>query len=152
MEYKIIQAKTEKDFEICDSFMTKLIGFESTLDPMLNSDVKVNGFSKSVCGEDSYIAYIVKDNPIGFVFAHLKHKKGSVNAKTIVEVETLYVDKEYRKQGFATILMNSVETWSKEKYGDCTIEITTLENNDIAKSAYTNLGYAPVRITMRKHI
>jgi hypothetical protein len=48
--------------------------------------------------------------------------------------------------------MNSVEAWSKEKYGDCTIEITTLENNDIAKSAYTNLGYTPVRITMRKHI
>ena len=152
MDYKIIQASTEEDYKICDNFMTKLINFESMLDPMLNSGVVVNGFSRSVCGEDSYLAYIMGKSPIGFTFAHLKHKKGKVNARNVIEIETLYVDENYRRQGFATMLIQAIEDWCKEKYGDCCIEITTLQNNEVAKDTYSHLGYNPVRTTLRKNI
>ena len=152
MEYKVIESKTEEDYKICDNFMSKLINYESTLDPMLNSGVVVNGFSKSVCGEDSYMAYIMGEEPMGFTYAYLKHKKGKVNARNVIEIETLYIEEKYRRLGLGSMLMDSVEKWCHNKYGECSIEITTLHNNDIAQSTYSHLGYTPIRITLRKNV
>lgn len=151
MEYKIVRAVSDDDYRICDSMMSKLINFESTIDPLLNSGVVVNGFNKSVASDDSFVGYATNGSPIGYVCALLNHKKGSVNATNMISIETLYVEEAYRGQGIAKALVSSVEEWAYSLYkDDYSLEITTLTHNKSAIDIYSHLGFSPVRVTLRK--
>ena len=47
-------------------------------------------------------------------------------------------------------LLQAFENWAKEKYEDFVIEITYINSNDNARKFYENMGYKPIKTTLRK--
>lgn len=150
---KIVQAKTEEDCKICGEFMSKLINYEAKLDATINSNVTINGlFENNLNNKDFYFAYAIENNkPIGFVFGYLQVGKGKVRSTNILNLEALFVEENYRKNGVGKQLLKSFESWGKTKFGkDFVVEITYLNSNEKAKNFYESLGYRPVKTILRK--
>ncbi len=81
----------------------------------------------------------------------MKHKKGSIDKKNVVFVEALYVDDSYRGLGIGKKLMNSVDLWAKQNFGnDYVIEVMCINNNISAMNFYKSLGYMLERTIFRK--
>lgn len=149
---EIIQAKTKEDCEICDKFLSKLIEFESHLDSSLKSFVEIKEMHEKNLNNKNYYLSIARLNnePIGFIYGRLKNPKFST-LKNILEVSTLYVEKDFRNKGVGKALMKDFEKWAKTNFEeDCLIEIMYINNNENAKRFYEKLGYLPIRTTLRK--
>ena len=150
---KIVQAKTMEDCKICGAFMSKLINYEAKLDATINSDVVVEGlFENNINNKDFYFAYAVENiKPIGFVFGYLQVGKGKVRSINILNLEALFVEENYRKNGVGKQLLKSFEIWANNQYdGDFQIEITYINSNKSAQKFYESLGYTPVKTILRK--
>ena len=150
-EIKIIQATTKEDCKICDEFLSKLINYESSLDNIINPNVKVCGPAENnIKQDDVFVAYAKAEKPVGYVFGYRQFNKGKIYNTNILILEALFVEKEFRKHGIGEILLKSFENWAKEKYGDYVIEITYINTNDNARKFYEKMGYSPVKSTLRK--
>ena len=148
---KIIQAKTKEDCKICDEFLSKLINYESSLDNIINPNVKVCGPAENnIKQDDVFVAYAKAEKPVGYVFGYRQFNKGKIYNTNILVLEALFVEKEFRKMGIGKMLINAFENWTKEKYGDYVIEITYINANKDAEKFYQNLGYTTVKTTLRK--
>lgn len=151
IKVEIIKAKTKKDCKICDEFLGKLINYESSLDGVINKNVKVEGPAENnIKQEDVYLAYAKQDKPIGYILGYRQFNKGKIYNKNILIVEALYVNEDCRKQGVGKALLNSFEAWAKETYDDFIIEITHLTTNENAQKFYEKMGYATSKVTLRK--
>lgn len=150
-ELKIIQAKTKEDCRICDVFLSKLINFESSLDNVINQNVKVSGPAENnIKQKDVFLAYALGDIPVGYILGYRQFNKGKIYNKDILIVEALYVEEKYRKLGIGKQLLNSFESWVKDNYDDAIIEITHINSNENAKKFYEKMGYSTSKITLRK--
>lgn len=84
----IIRVKNDRDCQICDEFLEKLINFESNCDSIILSNVNVKDVHKNSLAHDYvYIAYATNENPIGYIFAYLKNPKGKVNTTNVIVLE-----------------------------------------------------------------
>lgn len=150
---KTVQAKTEEDCKICGEFMSKLINYEAKLDATINSNVTINGlFENNLNNKDFYFAYAIENNkPIGFLFGYLQVGKGKVRSTNILNLEALFVEENYRKNGVGKQLLKSFEAWAGKRYnGDFQIEITYINSNQSAQKFYESMGYIPVKTILRK--
>ncbi len=148
----IIRVKNDRDCQICDGFLSKLINFESSCDSIILSNVDVKDIHKNSLVHDYvYIAYATDENPIGYIFAYLKNPKGKVNITNVIVLEALYIEEHYRRKGVGKMLMKSLEDWAKECFQkDYVIEITSINNNENAMGFYKHLGYTEVKTILRK--
>ncbi len=148
----IIIPKNEKDFEICDYFMKKLIEYESGLDSSIDPDTNVTGFHKNkLANQNFFAAYAVADKPVGYIFGYIQTFKGNGTTTNRVFVDTLFVDENYRHQGVGRQLLNAFENWAAKNFGDdYEIELLCLSNNADALKFYQKLGYSQVKQTLRK--
>ena len=150
-EIKIIQAKTKVDCKICDEFLSKLINYEASFDPIINKNVQVSGPAENnIRQKDVYLAYAMADIPMGYILGYRQFAKGKIYNKDILIVEALYVEKEYRKLGIGKLLLQSFEAWAKDNYEDFVIEITHVHSNENAKRFYEKMGYLTSKTTLRK--
>ena len=152
-EITLKMAKNEEDFKICDKFLEKLINYESNIDNIIMPNVTINNcYANSAKKENIYLTIAeYNEKAVGYVFAFLKHKKGSIDKKNIVFVEALYVDDSYRGLGIGKKLMNSVDLWAKQNFGnDYVIEVMCINNNISAMNFYKSLGYKLERTIFRK--
>ena len=150
---KIIQAKSAEDCEICDSFLTKLIRYESKLDKTIAKDFVVNGMAKNcILNDENYFAYAVKDKiPVGYIYGFVKERKGKVCLTNNLMIDAVFVDSEFRTQGVGRKLIESFEDWAESKFDkDFVVEITYLNSNEKAKKFYESLGFKPVKTILRK--
>ena len=138
----IIRVKNDRDCQICDEFLEKLINFESNCDSIILSNVNVKDVHKnSLAHYYVYIAYATNENPIGYIFAYLKNPKGKVNTTNVIVLEALYIEEHYRRKGVGKSLVKSLEDWAKECFQkDFVIEITSINNNENAMGFYKHLG------------
>ena len=149
---EFIKVSEEKDYLKADELFNLLVKYESDFDNVINGDVVINGFNKEISkGEDSFV-YYVKDNDefIGYIYAYLKTKKNKVITTNIIDLEALFIKKEYRDKGVGKKLINLLEEWAKLRYDDYAIEITCLSNNKNALGFYKSLGYKEVKTILRK--
>lgn len=149
---EIIRVKNDRDCQICDEFLEKLIKFESGCDSLILENVKVKDIHKNSLKHDNvYIAYVTDKSPIGYIFAYLKNPKGRINSKNVIVLEALFVEEHYRRKGVGKMLMKSLENWAKECFEkDFVVEITSINKNENAFGFYKHLGYNEVKTILRK--
>ena len=150
-EVQIVMARTKEDCEICDKFLSKLITYESSFDSIINKNVDVKGPTENnIKQDDVFVAYAKTDTPLGYVFGYRQFSKGKIYNKDILILEAIYVDESFRGQGVGKLLLESFESWAKEKYEDFVIEITHIHSNENARKFYEQMGYTTSKITLRK--
>lgn len=147
-----IKVSEEKDYLKADELFNLLVKYESDFDKIINGEAIINGFNKEISKDDDAFVYYVKDNDdfVGYIYAYLKTKKNPVINTNIIDLEALFVKKEYRYKGVGKKLINLLEDWAKERYKDYAIEITCLSNNENALNFYKSLGYKEVKTILRK--
>ena len=152
--FKIIEATNDKDYEICDKLFEELLNFDNNLDLTINSNVKINGMHKQINTYDKVFSiYAINENntPIAFAHAYLKILKNKVRNTNVVELESLYVKKEYRNKNIGKSLIENIEKWANKNFGtDYIIEITCFNNNANALDFYKHLGYKEIKTILRK--
>ena len=84
---------------------------------------------------------ISKEHIVGFAQCGLRHDYvEGTNSSPVGYLEGIFVQEEYRKQGFAKQLLNYCEKWAKEKgcsefASDCELD------NEISRQFHKNLGF-----------
>ena len=142
---------SDDDCLICDEFLSELNKYESNHDPVLNGEFKFSEIHKrSLKNDYVYIAMAIEDKPIGYVFSYLKTGKGKVHTTNVVEVEALFVEEGYRKQGIGKALIDSVDSWAKENFEDYVIELHAINNNFNSMAFYKHIGFSEVRTVFRR--
>lgn len=141
----------EKDCELCDDFLSRLNSCEAEFDDVLNGSFKFSDIHKNSLKNDFvYIAIAYQDKPVGYIFSYLKANKGKVHNKNVIEIEALFVDENYRKQGIGKRLIESVDEWAKNTFGDYVIELHAINNNINSIEFYKNLGFKAARTIFRR--
>ena len=149
---EIKQICEEKECLICDEFLSKLSNFDSQYDNIIESDFKFKDVHlRNKDDEFTYIALALKGEPIGYIFAYLKSKKGKVRKTNVIDIQALFVDKNYRRQKVGEKLIKSVEDWANKKFeGDYVIELQAINDNVNAMEFYRHLGFREIRTVFRK--
>lgn len=81
----------------------------------------------------------------GFIWAHYEPQM------SVVQIEVLYVKPEYRKQGIATHLKNTIEEWAIS-IGATVIESTVNIDNHSMIQLNNYLGYHTTHLKMTKNL
>lgn len=149
---EIRRVNSEKECEICDNFLSKLINFEADFDNVINETAVVNNMYKNFFNKEYvFLAYAFEKEPMGYVYAYLKYAKGKYDTTNVINLETMFVDEKYRKKGIGKSLIKAVEDWAKSKFkDDFVIEITAIKSNINAVKFYKDLGYEEQKIVFRK--
>ena len=138
----------EKDAEICDELLTKLIRDESQYDKLINKDFQVQGYFKNVIKDNKNIllGYLSDKQIIGYTYLKYineDNKRGYL-------IDGLYIENNYRRNGYAKELLEyALKLLEKEK--PVFIDINVLYANEIAKKLYKSFGFQEFKITMRKN-
>ena len=150
MEFKI--ATTEIETKMCDDLLTKLIQFEAKIDTNINSTIVVKDCYKNYLNSTERKIFIAtQDNQVvGFCPIVIKTEKTVV--KPIIFLQALFVEQNFRHQKVATRLIETIENWAKENFNNSLLELEALNNNTYAFDFYRNLGFAPIRTTLRKNV
>ena len=151
-EVVIKQICDEKECWVCDDFLSRLSSFDSQYDNIIESDFKFKDIHlRNKDDEFTYIALAFKEEPIGYVFAYVKSKKGKVRKTNVIDIQALFVDKNYRRQKVGEKLVKSVENWASTKFdNDYVIELQAINDNINAMEFYRNLGFKEIRTVFRK--
>ncbi|WP_417579078.1 GNAT family N-acetyltransferase [Nitrincola sp.] len=66
-------------------------------------------------------------------------------AKPLLNIHDVVVSRAFRGQGISRLLFEAAETFAKTQ-GCCKLTLEVLEGNEIAKNAYSRLGYGPYQL------
>ncbi len=101
-----------------------------------------NGFSSLMENDNSALYLLIINGTIeGFAQCGLRHDYvEGTNSSPVGYLEGIFVQEEYRKQGFAKQLFKYCEQWAKEKScsefaSDCELD------NEISRQFHRNLGF-----------
>lgn len=104
-----------------------------------------DGFAKAVKDPDSAVFILTDDNKaIGFAQCGLRHDYvEGTESSPVGYLEGIFVEKPYRKQGYAGQLLGQCEKWAKEKgcsefASDCKID------NEISRQFHLGAGFREV--------
>lgn len=149
---EFIKVSEEKDYKCADELFNLLVKYESDFDTIINGACLIDGFNRAISQDEDSFVYYAKDNDnlVGYIYAYLKTKKNKVITSNVIDLEALFVKKEYRLQGVGKELIYLLEKWAKDKYSDYVIEITCLSDNKKALDFYKTLGYREVKTILRK--
>lgn len=150
---KIVQAKTQKDCEICDAFLDKLCLFESQFDEIIEPTIGGKHFSwESLKHDYVYLAYAnFNEKPVGYIMGYLKCSKGQGDNTNVLSLGSVFVEKNVRKMGVGNELVKSFEEWAEMNFeNDFVVELTVINGNENAFKFYEELGFKPVKTILRK--
>jgi aminoglycoside 6'-N-acetyltransferase I len=104
-----------------------------------------NGFSSLMKSDNNALFLLIINGTIeGFSQCGLRHDYvEGTNSSPVGYLEGIFVQEEYRKQGFAKQLLNYCEKWAKEKgcsefASDCELD------NEISRQFHIDLGFDEV--------
>ena len=83
--------------------------------------------------------------------AYQHEPKVSVDGN-FVTIMHLYIKPEYRGEGIGKLLIEKVEQWAMQVFGQCTIELDCFVDNKTAIEFYSRLDFKPIRVKMRKNV
>jgi len=140
----IIRVYEDKDADICDKLLEELIKDEKNYDKYMDEIVKVNNYFRNVIKNDNNILLAYKDNNEIKAYLYLKYKDNGYL------IDGLYVKKEYRRQGIATLLIKEALYILKRKKAKY-IDTNVFYNNKIAYKLYKSFGFDIFRVSLRKN-
>jgi len=127
---------TESDLPALASLYKQFWGEESSLDKMKST------FSKLKDNPDYiFLSAHCDDQLVGSVMGIVCHELYG-DCKPFMVIEDVIVDKNARRQGIGSLLMNSIEEKAKEK-DCCHIILVTETNRNDARHFYESLGFDP---------
>ena len=101
---------------------------------------------------DNSQVLIAEENaqPVGFILGQLTEPyiKAS-KIKQIGRIEACWIEPLYREKGYATRLVQEIESWFRLK-GVTYSDLYFIVGNTEAEKTWSNLGYSPYRVASRK--
>ena len=138
MNFIISKAKID-DIEEVNNMLTDLIQDERRkYDSNINENYKVHNFYNQFIDNKDACILIAKDNDkvLGYVYGFIQDN-GNVLNKSIVQLDAIYVKKEYRGTGIAKSLIQELVKWAKGK-GCSYVELSVCKDNVDAINLYKN--------------
>lgn len=134
---QIEKVKSLEDAKKCDELLTNLIHSEKEYNSNINESYIVKNWFEKVYNEKNNVIYVAKieNKIVGYIYCKIDSVENGPTLELEALIDGLYVDKNYRKQGIATALMNTVKEWAKEN-GVKYLFLNVLEENKNAISLY----------------
>ena len=85
------------------------------------------------------------DRTVGFISGELRQGSPTFLPKTWASVDDVFVEPEYRNRGMGRALIQSVQSWAKERDADG-ISLQVAAANSRGRKFYENLGFREVSV------
>ena len=138
-----------EDANKCDELLTKLVHDEKKYDETIDINFEVKNFYSTSLKDDDKILFGYYQNDILVGYLYLLEKYTN-NVKGYF-IDALYVEEEYRNQGYASELINEALSYAEGNDGKY-IDINVMNANIVAKELYKNIGFNEFKIMLRKDI
>lgn len=138
-----------EDANKCDELLTKLVHDEKKYDDTIDINFEVKNFYSTSLKDDDKILFGYYQNDILVGYLYLLEKYTN-NVKGYF-IDGLYVEEEYRNQGYASELINEALSYAEGNDGKY-IDINVMNANIVAKELYKNIGFNEFKIMLRKDI
>lgn len=138
-----------EDANKCDGLLTKLVHDEKKYDDTIDINFEVKNFYSTSLKDDDKILFGYYQNDILVGYLYLLEKYTN-NVKGYF-IDALYVEEEYRNQGYASKLINEALSYAEGNEGKY-IDINVMNANIVAKELYKNIGFNEFKIMLRKDI
>lgn len=157
MNYELRVAEPD-DLDVIQELSVKLSEkeaeeFDHTIDPEWNtSEEATEYFQERINGEIGF-AFVVEDNQevVGYAIGGIKDSESYRHDLEIAELESMYVEPEYRSQGIGTQFVGKFETWALEQNADrMRVEVTSQNKKGI--NFYKEQGLEDYARTMEKDL
>ncbi len=138
-----------KDAKQLDKLLSKLIQYESQYDSNLVHDCIIEDNYCNRIGLDGHKLILVEENEeiMGYLYGFIYHVPG-VYKSPIAIVDSLFVDENHRRKGYATLLMKVFRNFAIEK-GACQIELKVVSENRPAVDLYNKLTFMETKKYMK---
>jgi ribosomal protein S18 acetylase RimI-like enzyme len=85
------------------------------------------------------------DRTVGFISGELRQGSPTFLPKTWASVDDVFVEPEYRNRGMGRALLQSVQTWAKERGADG-ISLQVAAANSRGRKFYEDLGFREISV------
>lgn len=156
MTYKIRVAEFE-DLEIIQELSVRLSEkeeeeFDPTIDPEWNTTEEATEYFRERIKEENGFALVVEDDEVvGYAVGGIREAESYRDDLDIAELETMYVELEYRSQGIGTKFMEEFEEWAEEQNAD-RIRVEVTSQNEKGISFYEKNGLEDYARIMEKEL
>ena len=132
---------TPADAVRLDELLTKLIHDEVQYDSNLNGSCAITDNYLDRIGLEGHKLLLIEDEGeiVAFLYGFL-YEIPSMFAKPIAILDALYVEKAYRRKGYAAQLISTFKAFAAESSA-CRIELKVLSNNENALRLYEKLSF-----------
>lgn len=120
----MIREATRRDLPVLSNFAVKLFG-----DTLEEQAYEIENLFQS--NDAHFFIYSDEDTPIGFAQVQLRYDYvEGTSSSPVGYLEGIFIEKAYRKRGYAKALLSACEAWAKEKgctefASDCEIDNKT---------------------------
>ncbi|MCD8145575.1 MAG: GNAT family N-acetyltransferase [Oscillospiraceae bacterium] len=144
MNMKVRDAEL-KDAGLIDELLTDLIHDESQYDSNLDNGCIVTENYCNRIGLDGHKILVAEDDGkiVGYIYGFIYQVPG-IWLSSVAILDALYVDKNFRRRGCATLLFSKFKEFAKEN-GACRIELKVISNNKAAVELYNRFSFVEVK-------
>ena len=109
-------------------------------------------YFSQLLAQDNSICFLAEDDGeiIGYLIGYLK-SKGQLRPIQLTELESMFVQSEFRDQGIGSELVNRFQKWSQERGAD-RIFVTAYMASEKAVRFYRRLGFKPESLSLEQGI
>lgn len=149
----IKKVENEKEANVCDLFLSKLIRSEKEFNDNIKIDFTVCDYFKNLYDKKNNAIFIAieEDKIVGYIYVKMITSEKSPEVNHEAMIDGLFVEESYRKQGIATMLMKEAQIWSF-KAGAKYISLNVLYQNENAKQLYYREGFQDFSVTLKKEL
>ncbi len=134
-----------KDAVLIDQMLTDLIHDESQYDFNLDSGCMITENYCNRIGLDGHKLLVAEDDGkiVGYIYGFIYQVPG-IWLHSVAILDALYVDKNFRRRGCATLLFSKFKEFAKEN-GACRIELKVVSDNKAAVELYNHLSFVEAK-------
>ena len=149
----IKRVTTIEECKVCNQMFSELIMYETQFDKSIIPHVDINNYYERTLGRGDSTIFLANCgmDSVGYIMAYQHEPKVSVDGN-FVTIMHLYIKPEYRGEGIGKLLIEKVEQWARQVFGQCTIELDCFVDNKTTIEFYSRLDFKPIRVKMRKNI
>lgn len=147
MDIKIVKCDYDHALK-ANELLTKLIRDEKNYDKNINDNIVVSSLYEKFYDDENVclLGALHNDVMIDYIYGFINENDDSLINK-ICTLDALYIEKDYRRLGVATKLINELKIWAKQK-GASSIELKVLLNNTNANNLYKKHNFKNKKVIL----